>query len=344
MAILQAFRPTKRDFLQALLMGVVFGGIFALTIGSDTPFFTFTANLMLFLFLSLGNGYILRGINISWIEEPVKRFFVSLLLTTIYTPIGTFVAVSIVCFIWYGYNPIETFQGMKWDFYFWVFVITYLISFFLSARSFLMNWRQSEIRIAESKEAQTAAQYESLQNQVNPHFLFNSLNVLSTLVYKDQDLAAKFIKQLSVVYRYVLQVKDQQIVSLATELEALEAYIFLIQLRFPKGLQIENQLPKSEDVQVLPLSLQMLLENAIKHNSIGSNAPLKICLSMTKDYIQVKNNLQRKNNQQNSMGVGLDNIKKRYQYLSSQDILIEESKHFFIVKLPIINRSTILAS
>ena len=336
MGLFQPFRPTQKDFLQAIMMGAVFGVIIIFTSGSNEPLFTFSINILIFLLISLGNGYIFNGITISWIDAPVKKFIITLLLVSIYTPIAAVVGICIICFIWYGYTPIETFRRVEWDFYIWLFVITYLIAFFMSARSFLSNWRQSEVRAAQLKEAQIAAQYESLQNQVNPHFLFNSLNVLSTLVYKNQDTAAKFIKQLSIVYRYVLQVKDQEVVSLATELEALEAYTFLIQIRFSKGLIIENELPLSESIQVLPLSLQMLLENAVKHNSIHADTPLRIQLFIADHYIHVVNNLQRKSNEQHSMGIGLENIKKRYQYLSEQAVEVEENESSFIVKLPII--------
>ncbi|MEM0992858.1 MAG: histidine kinase [Bacteroidota bacterium] len=336
MALFKPFRPTLGELVRAVLMGVVFGIILIFTTGSNHPWFSFSMNLLLFIFVSIGNGYIFTGINISWIDYPIKKLILTILLTTIYTPIAAFVAISIVCFLWYGSNPIDTFKGMEWNFYFWLFIITYLISFFLAARGFLLNWRQSEIRAAQLKEAQTAAQYESLQNQVNPHFLFNSLNVLSTLVYKDQDVAAKFIKQLSVVYRYVLQAKDKEVVSLSTELEALDAYIFLIQMRFAEGLIIENELPRSEDIQVLPLSLQMLLENAVKHNSVQVDQPLRIRLFMAADGIQVVNNIQRKSNEQTSMGIGLENIRKRYKYLSDQEVVVTEQDGCFQVVLPVL--------
>jgi len=336
MGIFKPTLPKWKDIRQSAILAAGFSTLFYFIIPNDDLYFAFLVNFFLFFFISVGNGIITDSITISWIEFPVKRLLYNVLLTTIYTPIAAIVAVFLAILVRYGYIPDEFPEFADLGFFVVVLIITYFIALFLSGRSFLLNWRASELRAAKLQAAQTAAQYESLQNQVNPHFLFNSLNVLSSLVYKNQDLAAKFIKQLSVVYRYVLEVKDKEVVTLETELEALESYIFLIQIRFAKGLNIQNELIKTEQ-KIVPLSLQMLLENAIKHNSVHADRPLDIKLYEEENYIIVENNLQRKNNPQESTGIGLENIKKRYQYLSNQEVIIEETEDRFLVKLPILN-------
>lgn len=336
MGIFKPALPKWKDVRQAATLAAGFSTLFYFVIPNDDLYFSFLLNFLLFFLISVGNGMITDGITISWIEFPVKRLLYNILLTTIYTPLAAIIAAFLAILIRYGHIPSQFPSFADLGFFITVLIITYFIALFLSGRSFLLNWRASELKAAQLQAAQTAAQYESLQNQVNPHFLFNSLNVLSSLVYKNQDLAAKFIKQLSVVYRYVLEVKDKEVVSLETELRALESYVFLIEIRFDKGLNIQNELTKTAQ-KIIPLSLQMLLENAIKHNSVQANQPLGIQLYEEEDYIIVKNNLQRKSNPQESTGIGLENIKKRYQYLSNQAVIIEESEDYFLVKLPILN-------
>jgi len=164
----------------------------------------------------------------------------------------------------------------------------------------------------------------------------NSLNVLSTLVYRDPDLAAKFIKQLSKVYRYVLEAKNKEVVPLETELKTLESYLFLVKIRFGGGFIFDNQIPNHLKGHLAPLSLQMLVENAIKHNIADKNSPLQVQLYEEAGRIIVDNNLQLKRNLQHSTGIGLSNIKNRYQYLSDIPVTIQETHQYFKVGLPLI--------
>ena len=181
-----------------------------------------------------------------------------------------------------------------------------------------------------------AAQYNSLKNQVNPHFLFNSLNALTNLVYEDQNKAAKFIKQLSEVYRYVLDTQSKEVVSLKEELDFLESYLFLQKIRFGNNLKIEVDLSGIRSM-VAPLALQLLIENAIKHNIVSSDDPLTIKLTGQGKFIVVENDLQRKASLgEPSQGIGLENIRNRYKFLSLTPVEIIEADAKFIVKIPII--------
>ena len=313
-----------------LPMLVIFWGL------NDSITVTYVSNFLLFFFLSIGNSFITNSITISWIEEPGKRFIYTLILTIVYTIIAAAFVVILVSFAFYGQGPIRALRNMGSFYYLIVLAITFVIGLFQFGRGFLQNWRLSEIRAAKLEAAHMAAQFESLQNQVNPHFLFNSLNVLSTLVYRDQDLATKFIKQLSKVYRYVLEAKNKEVVSLETELKALEAYIFLVKIRFGTGFIFDNQLPTHSKGHLAPLSLQMLVENAVKHNIADKNHPLVVKLYEENGRVIVHNNLQLKRKLQHSVGIGLINIKKRYQYLSDVPVTIDETNHYFKVGLPIV--------
>lgn len=333
------FKPTRvpiKEMLWTLVISSLIGAGTMFLIKDNDPWVSFAINGSLFFFLSVGNGFITNSITISWTEEPVKRFIVTLILMVIYTLMIAAVVAMGVAYGFYGHLPPKSLKIIGSGFFVVVLGVTFFIGLFQFGRAFLLNWRDSEIQAAKLREAHIAAQYESLQNQVNPHFLFNSLNVLSTLVYRDQDLAAKFIKQLSKIYRYVLDAKNKEIVRISTELKALEAYIFLVKIRFDQGVVFQNDLPKSLQGHIAPLSLQMLVENAVKHNSASEDQPLIISVFEEEGYIVVKNNLQQKSNPQEVVGIGLDNIKTRYQFLSDHPVTITENDTHFVVKVPII--------
>jgi LytS/YehU family sensor histidine kinase len=218
--------------------------------------------------------------------------------------------------------------------------ITFVISFFLNAAEFLRNWKQTALDAERLKKEQMATRYESLKNQVNPHFLFNSLNALTNLVYEDQDLAADFIRQLSKVYRYVLETRSKEVVSLETEMKFVESYLFLQHIRFDDKLRVEASVSGFENRILPPLALQMLLENAIKHNTIAKDEPLTISIRVEEDMLVVENNLQIKNiPTEESSGMGLANIKARYEFLSDKPVVVEKTESYFRVKLPLLSIS-----
>jgi LytS/YehU family sensor histidine kinase len=214
-------------------------------------------------------------------------------------------------------------------------IITIIISLILHSREFLLRGRQATLDKEIHQKESIRARYETLKSQVSPHFLFNSLNALTNLVYEDQDKAVKFIKQLSEVYRYVLDTRDKEVVTLEEERKFLRSYLFLQQIRFGDKLKLKVELDGIQTL-VAPLVLQMLVENAIKHNVVSEADPLHIRIFSQDGYIVVENDLQRKSALVNdSPRLGLDNIAKRYEFLSDKKVeVIQNGK--FIVKLPII--------
>lgn len=317
---------------------VVFFFIFG-QIDSVSEFaWSWLVNGSLWVALGVGNGMLVDWLDthVSWLDAPVKRFIYSVILMFVYTILAAVIVFLILACLRFGVNPVQAFRWIDTGFLISVISVTVVVSFFLHGRGFLLSWRQAAVEAEQHKRMALASQYESLKNQVNPHFLFNSLNVLSTLVYKDQDTAAKFIKQLSKVYRYVLDTRDQEVVPLSTELKALEAYIFLVKIRFGENLHFDLQVRPETDMVVAPLTLQMLVENAVKHNIVSKNTPLHIGIQQTEEYLTVWNNLQLKSNQQDSVGVGLPNIKARYQMLTDKPLEINETEDRFEVMVPII--------
>lgn len=209
----------------------------------------------------------------------------------------------------------------------------------LNAIVFYMNrLKATQLEAEQLKKETIEAQFEALRNQINPHFLFNCFNVLSTLVHKDAEASSMFISQLSRVYRYLLYNQEKKIVPLREELDFLDAYAYLLRTRFNENLVIENRMENlATSVMVAPASLQMLMENAIKHNVASKKSPLVIVLDSDQDYLSVTNTLQPKEVEEDSTKVGLKNIVGRYKLLSDKPVLIERTDREFRVKLPLLH-------
>lgn len=206
---------------------------------------------------------------------------------------------------------------------------------------YMEKLRRTEFETEQLKKQTIEARFESLRSQINPHFLFNSFNVLSTLVYKDADSAARFIEQLSNVYRYLLYNQEQKLVPLQQELDFLSSYIYLLKIRFQDNLKIENHISNlAYEKYVAPATLQMLIENAIKHNVVSREQPLTIHLMVENEYLVVRNNLQPKKLPEPSSGIGLQNIKDRYRFLISKDTFVIHKNGAFTVKVPLIEVDT----
>lgn len=292
----------------------------------------------LWIILWKGNEAVSNGLDVkmSWARTPLRRLTFGIFCHLIYTFLATFL-INYAVYLIYGWNEnILTLQGLM-NYSFPAIVITIVIASVLTAREFFLAWRQLAIEKEKMEKEVINSKYEVLKSQVNPHFLFNSLNVLTSLVYKDADLSASFIKKLADVYRYVLDVKDRQVVDLKEELAFIESYAFLLKMRHSTGLNIDIHTDQLNGEQVAPLSLQMLVENAVKHNRISHDEPLNIVIDRAGDFIQVKNNLQRKQNiREKTPEVGLQNIIARYQFLSDKEIQVEDDGSFFKVKLPLL--------
>jgi LytS/YehU family sensor histidine kinase len=200
---------------------------------------------------------------------------------------------------------------------------------------FFKNWKEAAVQQEKLKREQLALQYETLKSQVNPHFLFNNLNSLTSLISSNPEKAIDFVKRLSEVYRYVLDQKDHELVSLETELKFVESYIFLHQIRFGTNLKVQIDVD-AKNFKVIPLSVQLLVENAIKHNEISDKKPLSIRLYTNDDqYLIVENVLQKKSGSEGS-GMGIQNISDRYGFFTDKKVLIAFNSERFKVSIPML--------
>jgi len=203
---------------------------------------------------------------------------------------------------------------------------------------FMHELRHSVEETEKLKRENLAAQLNALRTQVNPHFLFNNLNTLCSLIPENPEHAVDFVQQLSKVYRHILEVKDEKTISLKDELDLLNAYTFLLQTRFDKNLKVNITIPPEKlQKRIVPLSLQILMENAIKHNIVSSDKPLFIDVFSDNGSLVVSNNLQMKNQVNESTGIGLDNIRNRYKLLSEIPVKVTSSDSNFTVSIPLID-------
>lgn len=203
---------------------------------------------------------------------------------------------------------------------------------------FISEYKSKQLEAEELKRISTQAQLQSIKNQVNPHFLFNNLNVLSGMVMKDNPDANKFIEEFAKVYRYILNSQDKELIPLQTELDYIKPYIFLLEKRFPESISIELNIPdKYYKYYIVPAALQMLIENAIKHNIVSKAKPLQISLSANgRELLTVKNNLQPKQLPEISSQIGLKNISQRYELITGKNIEVQKDEHSFSVAIPLI--------
>lgn len=208
------------------------------------------------------------------------------------------------------------------------------------------GWKNSLSEAERLKREFVQAQLDGLKSQVNPHFLFNSLNTLVYIIPEDPEKAVEFVQKLAKVYRYILEIQERRLIPLWEEMEFLESFIFLHKERFCDNLRLNIEVPKSErNHLIVPLSLQLLFENAIKHNIISKEKPLSISLKVEEGKrLVIRNTLQLRSNPEPGTKTGLSNIKSRYEYFSDQPVIIEETGKEFMVSLPLIQEAIISAA
>lgn len=214
-----------------------------------------------------------------------------------------------------------------------VAAVTLINIFILAAVEFLIQ----TIMRKNLQNENAMLHYRQLKNQINPHFLFNSLNVLVSLINKDKEMAMKYTKKLATVYRYVLAQDEQDIVTVKEEMEFIDNYIGILKTRFDKGLEFEFDIQSDDMLKfVSPMSLQLLIENAVKHNAVLQDDPLVIKIYTDGTYLCVSNNLRSRMSHSGSIGVGLKNLSKKYNILAETEIIIIKNKGVFTVKLPLL--------
>ncbi len=291
--------------------------------------------LVRFVFLFFASWLILQ-LNANWRDLLKSRFFVAEIVITIIIHVLLFFGI-IKLFLWVyalvtGSEPTSSEVGFIYLGYIIVFVILFFVAKVLR---YQVVHKHDLIEKEVLKRHSLENELMALKNQVNPHFLFNSLNSLSALVRGNED-ATKFIDELSLMYRYVLQSREEDLVSLEQELNFLNNYSYLIKTRYRDRVEIEIAIDQEWLTHTIPvLSLQLLVENAVKHNEISKENPLLVKVYIEDNHVVVENEMRPRKTLVKSTGQGLDNIDKRYLILKRNNIIIDQSKNKFKVKLPL---------
>lgn len=293
----------------------------------------------------LSNGFLNDTLSqkYSWITQTNQRLWWGIFGTVVVNVVMTYVLNYLNFVVIQGQSDADFFSP-KMNFTHWFFInFALMMSAILHARGFMLAMKQNaKEQVVEQKIIATSAnaQLESLKNQLDPHFLFNSLNVLSALIDENPAQAQKFTASMSKIYRYVLDQKDKEAVTVAEELEFAHIYAELLKTRFEDSVQFSFAV-REEDMQkwVVPLSLQLLLENAIKHNFATSQKPLTITIGTENGTLTIENNLQSRQMVKDRDGIGLSNIVQRYALITPLHVKIEQTENYFKVKIPMLEEA-----
>lgn len=296
--------------------------------------FSVLGSMVSTLIMWLGVMSIVRflWIKYPWHKNPIKHLIIEVLLIFVYTFL-----IGFIYFIVNYFYPIEGFEESVKLSVFFTLIITFFITSLHEGYFFFINWKESRILSEKLAKENIQSQYETLKSQINPHFLFNNLNTLSALIEENPTLAVDYVQKTADYYRSILNLKDKEVITLEEELDLINTFFNLQHNRYGDNLKLILDIDSGLfSTYVAPLSLQMLLENAIKHNIISKDKPLTVSVTSTTEYITVSNNLQKRDVDQESNGFGLKNITDRYSYLSSRKVEISENDSYFTVSIPIL--------
>jgi len=293
--------------------------------------------ILIGLSIAIGSSFISKKLlaDGKWLQNPIKRFTYVVLAVSAYIIVDVILVNTIWFYVTQGSSITELFQN---NFFAWLVLTELMIGMVIylimvSAR-FAKSLNEYYIEAEEQKQELNHYKYATLKNQINPHFLFNSLNVLSGLIYKDKEKAEDFIGKLSNIYRYVLDVQEEEVVSIEKEIAFAQDYLFLQSIRF--GNQLKYEISVSSRKMIIPMGLQILIENALKHNVISEEYKLEIKISSDDKYVIVTNNVMPKESSEVSHELGLDNIKGRYKFLTDMEVKIKHAGGLFEVALPLL--------
>ncbi|MBC2839367.1 2TM domain-containing protein [Robiginitalea sp. SC105] len=301
----------------------------------------FLENMVFAWYIYMANAYVIMYAMRRWgyrIFQP-KNLVQSLLGNVLVSLLAIFIA-NFTVYVLLNGEPMDTFLARQTPEYYSVSLLIALVVSGIFYLFYYYKYRQ-ETRVKQQKiiAGTASAQFDALKNQLDPHFLFNSLNVLTSLIDEDPEQAQRFTTSLSKVYRYVLEQKNKELVTVDEEFAFARTYVRLLKMRFEDSIVFDiPEKSRNPEARIVPLSLQLLLENAVKHNVVTSSRPLHIRVSEEGNNIVVSNNLQEKQVVKKSSGVGLQNIRQRYALLTDRQLEIGRSASEFRVSLPILTR------
>lgn len=291
--------------------------------------------------LTLINSLYFTGFakKFGWRKAGLKKVLAAATGSIILTLGGYFFCRMIDETLFSGSTFEEFIQNEKLEYYFLPLLFTAIVSLIFHLIYFYKALQDEKVTEQKIIAGTASAKFESLKNQIDPHFLFNSLNVLTSLIDENPGQAQKFTTSLSKIYRYVLEQKDKELVSLEEELDFAVTYMNLLKMRFENSIfyEVPAQL-SSPEAKVVPLSLQLLLENTVKHNVLSESRPLRIKIYEADGYLVVENNFQKKEVLHKRQGVGLQNIVARYALLTRRKVIVAQDNEKFMVKLPVLTK------
>jgi len=337
----------KNKKIIALFAALIFSTIFSLLIKwiqTGNPFKAETVlyGTVIFLNILIIGSIAYRAFQ-KYSKKPAsqlrKNILPSFLLFVLIALVISLLLVSIGVYTFFHFKGLDTSNFISQlfrveltealrQFSIWIFIG--------SAVFFYIIWRKAIEREQNLREENLQYKYQNLKSQVNPHFLFNSLNTLSELIYEDAEKADQYIQELSKIYRYILENEEIDIVPLNKEIDFIIQYFKIQKIRDNDKILLEIDVPNAGEYKVIPVSLQILVENALKHNARSKNLPLKIGITRDNNYIVVSNNIRRKNILESSSKTGLLNLHKRVKHILGRDLIFKEENKLLIVKLPIL--------
>ncbi|MBD0833137.1 2TM domain-containing protein [Aestuariibaculum sediminum] len=271
--------------------------------------------------------------------DSIKRILVGIVGSVVVTVLDLFVLRASISVVVYGNSFNQFLTHERFSYYGFGLIITLIIVVIFHLIYFYNRYQQNRIKEQKVIAGTASAKFDALKNQLDPHFLFNSLNVLTSLIDENPENAQKFTTALSKIYRYVLEQKNKELVSVDEELNFARTYMSLLKMRFEDSIVFKiPQQASNPDFKVVPLSLQLLLENAVKHNMVTVNKPLHINIFEDENYLVVENNLQPKQIVKKSSGVGLSNIMQRYKLLTNRKLNINQEANRFAVAIPMLSK------
>lgn len=339
-------RPRKFIYVLSFVIGILVPLIFTISM------YLKTKQISWFNYIA-GSGYsVLETFGISYFSTtvidyyqqrfPWNRNFKKRIIYEILTVIGisTIITTILLGTVYVFFK--EKFEGNALPPFFdnivlSIFISTILVSLF-EASYFIKQWKRTLVEAERLKRESIESQYAALKNQINPHFLFNCFNTLSSLISISPERATDFVNKFSKIYRYVLDVKDKILIELHFELEFINSYYYLQKIRYGENLILNVRVDADKlSLMIPPLTLQLLVENAIKHNEVSEEFPLLIEVYIDNNFLFVVNKLKKKNADEYSTGIGLQNLKDRYSHFSDNSPEFYISNGFYIAKVPLLN-------
>lgn len=289
--------------------------------------------------LCLVNGYFFNSLNklFPWEELPRERAVYGIIGSIVLTMFTLIVLNLLMYVLYYGHGLETLWSNSNKGFYMSALVITMIVTITIHAISFFKEIQKERSINSRLREEKLATELNALRSHVDPHFLFNSFNVLSGLIDEDKEKAQDFLAGLSKIYRYILEKRNEETSSLEEEISFTDKYLELQKMRFENSIEVKSSISAEGLSKRIPsLTLQLLLENSIKHNGFSESEPLKIWMEEKDDCLIVSNNVKPRKNLAESSRMGLDNIRERYRLLAQKEIEVQSTKELFSVKIPLI--------